>query len=78
MVESQTAGLTAINAKIASMTVGPTTVPSSQISVGSTITSIPHVMLESHEVLAEQARVALAKLQSILKPPSKKDTIKNS
>ncbi len=48
MVESQTAGLTAINAKIASMTVGPTLEPSSQVSVGSTITSNPHVMSESH------------------------------
>jgi hypothetical protein len=47
MVESQTAGLTAINAKIASMTVGPTSVPSCKISVGSTITSNPHVMSES-------------------------------
>ncbi len=55
MVESQTAGLTALNAKIASMTVGPTMGPSSRISVGSTITSNPHVMSESHEVLAEQA-----------------------
>ncbi len=63
MVESQTAGLTAINAKIASMTVGPTLVPSSQVSVGSTITYNPHVMFESHEVLAEQARVASVRLQ---------------
>jgi hypothetical protein len=57
MVESQTAGLTAINAKIASMNVGPTPGPSSQISVGTTITitSNPHDILESHEVLAEQA-----------------------
>ncbi len=53
MAESQTAGLTAINAKIASLTVGPTVAPSGQVSVGSTITSNPHVMLESHEVLAE-------------------------
>ncbi len=73
MVESQTAGLTAINAKIASLTVGPTQGPSSQVSVGSTITSNPHVMSESHEVLTEEARVALVRLQSILKPPSKKD-----
>ena len=78
MVESQTAGLTAINAKIASMTVKPTPVPSSQISVGSTITSNPHVMYESDEVLAERARVASVKLQLILKPPSKKDKMKNS
>jgi hypothetical protein len=77
MVESQTAGLPAINAKIASMTVGPTPGPSSQISVGTTITSNPHDILESHEVLAERARVALVRLQSILKPPSKKDKKKN-
>jgi hypothetical protein len=79
MVESQTAGLTALNAKIATMTVGPPQGPSSQISVGvgSTITSNPHVMSESHEVLAEQARVASVSLQSILKPPSKKDKKKN-
>jgi hypothetical protein len=73
MVESQTAGLTALNAKIATMTVGPPQGPSGQISVGSTITSNPHVMSESHEVLAERARVASVRLQSILKPPSKKD-----
>ena len=73
MVDSQTAGLTAINAKIASMTVGPTLVPSSQTYFGSTITFNYHVMFESHEVLDEQARVALVKLQSILKLPSKKD-----
>ena len=77
MVEFQTAGLTALNAKIASMTVGPTMGPSSQTSVGSTITSNPHFMSESHVVLAEQARVALVKLQLILKPPSKKDKKKN-
>ncbi len=73
MVESQTAGLTAINAKIASLTVGPTLAPSGQISVGSTITSKPHVMFESHEVLSEQARVSLVRLQLNLKPSSKKD-----
>ena len=78
MVESHTAGLTAINAKIATMTAGPTEGPSSQVSVGSTITSNPHAMIESHEVLAEQARVASVRLQSILKPPSKKDKKKNS
>ena len=78
MVQSQTSGLTDINAKIGSMTVGPTMVPSSQNSVGSTITSNPHVMSESHEVLAERARVALVRLQSILKPPSNKDKKKNS
>ncbi len=77
-MEYQTAGLTAINAKIASMTVGPTPVPSSKVSVGSTITSNPHVMFKSHEVLAEQARVAFVRLQSILKSPSKKDKKKNS
>ena len=77
MVESQTAGLTAINTKIATMNVGPTAGPSSETSVGSTITFNPHVMSESHEVLAEQARVASVKLQSILKPPSKKDKKKN-
>ncbi len=77
MMESQTAGLNAINAKIASMTVGPTAVPSSQVSVGSTITSKPHVMFESHKVLAERAQVALVRLQLILKPPSKKDKKKN-
>jgi hypothetical protein len=54
MVESQTAGLTAINAKIASLTVGPTEAPSGQVSLGSTIISNPHVMSESHEVLAER------------------------
>ena len=69
MVESQTAGLTALNAKIESMTFGPTMGPSCQISVGSTITSNPHVMIESHEVLAERARGASVKLQSILKNP---------
>ena len=73
MVESQTAGLTALNAKIATMTVGSPQGPSGQISMGSTITSNPHVMSESHEVLAERARVASVRLQSILKPPSKKD-----
>ena len=78
MVESQTTGLTAINAKIASMTVGPAQGPSSQVSVGSTITSNPHAMIESHEVLAERARVASVRLQLILKPPSKKDKKKNS
>ncbi len=55
IVESQTAGLTAINAKIASLTVGPTVATSGQVSVGSTITSNPHVMIESHEELAERA-----------------------
>ncbi len=78
MVESQTAGLTAINAKIASMTVGPTVIPSSQVSVGNTITSNPHFMFEYHEVLAERSQVASISLQSILKPPSKKDKKKNS
>ena len=73
MVESQTAGLTAINAKIASMTVGPTVGPSSETSVASTVTFNPQVLAESHEVLAEQARVALVRLQSILKPASKKE-----
>ncbi len=53
MVESQPACLTAIDAKIASMTVGTTQGPSSQVSVGSTITSNPHDMFESHEVLAD-------------------------
>ena len=57
MVESQTTGLTAINSKIASMTVGPTAGFSSETSACSTITFDPHVMSESHEVLAEQARV---------------------
>ncbi len=59
------------------MTFGPTVVPSGHASVGSTITSNPHVMFESQEVLAEQAQVALVKLQLILKPPSKKDKKKN-
>ena len=77
MVESQTAGLTAINSKIASMTVGPTVGPSSEPSVGSTITFNPHVMSESHVVLAERARVASVRLQSILKPASKKEKKKN-
>jgi hypothetical protein len=77
MMDSQTARLTALNAKIASMTVGPATEPSSQTSVGSTITSNPHVMYESHEVLAERARIASVKLQLILKPQSKKDKKKN-
>ena len=76
MVESQTAGLTAINSKIASLTVGPTVAPPGQVSV--TITSNPHVMTESHEVLAEQTQVALVRLQSILNPPSKKYRKKNS
>jgi hypothetical protein len=78
MVESQTAGLTTINAKIASMTVGPTAGPSNETYVGSTITFNPHGMSESHEVLAEQARVASVKLQSILKPASKKDKKKKT
>jgi hypothetical protein len=77
MVESQTAGLTAINAKIASMTVGPTIGPSSETSVASTVTFNPQVMAESHEVLAEQAKVELVRLQSILKPASKKEKKKN-
>ena len=51
-MESQTAGLTSINAKIASMTVGPTVGPSSETSIGSTVTFNPHVIAESHEVLA--------------------------
>ena len=82
MVESQNAGLTAINAKIALMTVGPTVGPSGESSVGSTVngstvtgstvTFNPHVMAESHEVLDEQAQVASVRLQSILKPASKK------
>ena len=55
MVESQTAGLTSINAKIVSMTAVPTVGPSSETSVGSSITFNPHVMSESHEVLDEQA-----------------------
>jgi hypothetical protein len=49
MVESQTAGLTAMNVKIAPMTVGP----SSETSVASTVTFNPQVMAETHEVLAE-------------------------
>ena len=77
MVESQTAGLTAMNAKIASMTVGPTVGPSSETSVASNVTFSPQVMDESHEVLAEQARVASVRLQSILKPASKKEKKKN-
>ena len=55
------------------MTVGPTVGTSSETSVGSTITFNHHVMSESHEVLAEQARVALVRLQSILKPASNKE-----
>ena len=78
MVESQTAGLTAINAKIVSMTVGPTAGPSSETLVGGTIPFNPQVMTESHEVLAERARVALVRLQLILKPASKKETKKNT
>ncbi len=78
MVDSQTAGLTALNAKIATMTVGPPQGPSGRISVGSTITSNPRVMIEFHEVLSERAQVALVRLQLILKPPSKKDKKKNS
>ena len=58
MVESQTAGLTAMNAKISSMTVGPAVGPSSETSVASTVIFNPQVMVESREVLAEQARVA--------------------
>ena len=77
MVESQTAGLTAINSKIASITVGLTIGPSSEASVASTVTFTPQVMAESHEVLAERARVALVGLQSILKPASKKEKKKN-
>ena len=75
VVDSQTAGLTALNAKIATITVGSPQGPSGHVSTGSTITSNPHVMFndESHEVLAERARVASVRLQSILKPPSKKD-----
>ena len=77
MVESQTAGLTAMNAKIASMTVGPTVGPSSETSVASTVTFNPQVMAESHEVFSEQARVELVRLQAILKPASKKEKKKN-
>ena len=54
MVESQSASMSAMNAKIAYMTVGPTGGPSSDASVGSTINFNPHVMTESHEVLAER------------------------
>ena len=79
MVESQTAGqtLTAINAKIAAMTVGPSSGPYSEASVASTVTFTPQVMAESHEVLAERAQVASVRLQSILKPASKKEKKKN-
>ena len=69
--------MSAMNAKIESMTVGPTVGPSSDASVCSTIIFNPHVMTESHEVLAEQTRVASVKLQPILKPPSKKEKKKN-
>ena len=67
----------AMNAKIASMTVGLSVGPSSETSVGSTITFNPQVMTESHEVLAERAQVASVKLQSILKPQSKKEKKKS-
>ena len=50
MLESQTVGLTAMNAKIASMTVGPTVGPSSETSFASTVTFNPQFMAESHEV----------------------------
>jgi hypothetical protein len=43
------------------------------ISVGGTISINPQAMSESHELLVEQARVASIRLQSILKPASKKD-----
>ena len=66
-----------MNAKIASMTVGPTVGPLSETSVASTATFTPQVMAESHGVLAEQARVASVRLQSILKPASKNDKKKN-
>ena len=71
MVESQTADLTAMNAKIASMTVGPTAGPSSETSFASTVTFNPQVMAESHEVLAERAQVVSVRLQAISKPASK-------
>ena len=47
--------MSAMNAKIASMTVGPAVGASSDVSVGSTITFNPHVMTESLEVLTERA-----------------------
>ena len=78
LVESQTAGLTAINAKIALMTVGPSVGPSCETSVASTVTFNPQVMAESHEVLDEQARVASVRLQLILKPASKKEKKKKN
>ena len=72
-MESQTACLTALNAKIASITVGPTIGPSCETSAGITISFNSHGMSESHEVLVERAQFLLFKLQSILKPTSKKD-----
>ena len=59
------------------MTVRPSIGPSSESSVASTVTFFPQVMAESQEVLAEQARVAAVRLQSILKPASKKEKKKN-
>ena len=56
--------------KIASLTVGS---PTEAVTyVGGTVSFNPQAMAESHEVLAEQARVASVRLLSILKPPSKK------
>ena len=59
-----------MSAKIASMTVGSPT--DAVTSVCGTVILNPQAMTESHEVLAEQARVALVRLQLILKPASKK------
>ena len=55
MVESQMAELTAMSAKIASLTVGSPT--DAVISAGGTVSFNPQAMIESHEVLADQARV---------------------
>ena len=57
MVESQMAGMTAMSAKIASLTFGSPT--EAVTSVGGTVSFNPQDMVESHEVLAEQAQVAL-------------------
>ena len=56
MVESQMAGMTAMAAKIALLTVGSPTEAVS--SVGGIVSFNPQAMLESHKVLAERARFA--------------------
>ena len=67
-----------MSAKIASMTCVASTPDAAMRTVGAAVSFSPNVwqyvpLPEFHEVLAKRARVALVRLQSILKPASKKD-----